>query len=1011
MTTPQNTTATSLALAALLPLGLLASPTASAADIDSVWSARGDGSWNVAGNWSPKGIPNNGSGNLYSVFIQSGALVTINTSVTASNLTLGLSDHLRITNLRILTIDGALGNGAIDNGGLIEVSSTGSSTRLEIANDLATLTGGGTVRLVGSGAWLRRGAAGGALLNLDNTIEGSGNLGWATNPMAITNHALVRANAAATLGVQPGTATFTNSGVLQAIDGATLQLNGGTYLNDGGLIEALDGSTVELDGNASIFGGTLFSEGSGLFRVTSSTPRLEDVVLDGNLRITNLRILTASGSLVNLGEILINSSGSNTYFRPVDGELVLTGGGTIRMSDSSSNWIYRDSADASLRNVDNVIEGAGNLGWSSAAMPITNEHIVRANLPTRLDVQPGSSLFTNSGTMEATDGGTLRLNGGTYANVGGSIEALAGSTVELDGNANIVGGSLVTDGDGILVVTSSTPRLDDVVLDGNLRINNLRILTASGSLVNLGEILVNSSSGSTYFRPVDGELVLTGGGTIRMSDSSSNWIYRDSADASLRNVDNVIEGAGNLGWSTAPTPITNEHVVRANLTNPLVVQPGSATFTNSGLMQATDGATLRLNGGTYVNAGGTIEALAGSTVELNGNAEIIGGTIVTEGDGVIRVTLGTPRLENLVLAGDLRINNLRTMQATGVIENSGEIRIASTGSSTYLRPIGGELTLTGGGTVRMTDNSSNWFYRDDADSFVRNVDNTIRGGGNLGWTGARTGFINETDATILADSPVLLRIAPDAEIGLVNDGLLRVEGSGGAEITGGAMDQRGSVIVDPTRSLARAGGNYLQTDGTTTVRGTLSVSGSGNAVRLEGGTLLGDGLVTGPIQNVGGVIAPGLSIGTLSHSGLYTQSGTGVLEIEIDGPRSNDLLAINGNAQLGGFLSPLFDDDYTPTVGEEWTILTANAVSGSFNAVEPCERIKVIYDADGVRIQYTGTLKIADLNCDGVVNGADLGILLSSWGQCVDGALCPADLNGDGVVDGADLGILLSNWG
>jgi len=48
-----------------------------------------------------------------------------------------------------------------------------------------------------------------------------------------------------------------------------------------------------------------------------------------------------------------------------------------------------------------------------------------------------------------------------------------------------------------------------------------------------------------------------------------------------------------------------------------------------------------------------------------------------------------------------------------------------------------------------------------------------------------------------------------------------------------------------------------------------------------------------------------------------------------------------------------------------------------------------------------------DLNGDGVVDGADLGELLSQWGPCVG---CSADLNGDGVVDGVDLGILLSNW-
>jgi hypothetical protein len=47
-----------------------------------------------------------------------------------------------------------------------------------------------------------------------------------------------------------------------------------------------------------------------------------------------------------------------------------------------------------------------------------------------------------------------------------------------------------------------------------------------------------------------------------------------------------------------------------------------------------------------------------------------------------------------------------------------------------------------------------------------------------------------------------------------------------------------------------------------------------------------------------------------------------------------------------------------------------------------------------------------DLNGDGVVNGADLSILLSGWGMPG-----PADLDGNGTVGGSDLAILLGNWG
>jgi hypothetical protein len=53
-----------------------------------------------------------------------------------------------------------------------------------------------------------------------------------------------------------------------------------------------------------------------------------------------------------------------------------------------------------------------------------------------------------------------------------------------------------------------------------------------------------------------------------------------------------------------------------------------------------------------------------------------------------------------------------------------------------------------------------------------------------------------------------------------------------------------------------------------------------------------------------------------------------------------------------------------------------------------------------------GSANPADLNGDGVVNGADLGILLAAWGGSGTG-----DLNGDGTINGADIGILLANWG
>ncbi len=69
-------------------------------------------------------------------------------------------------------------------------------------------------------------------------------------------------------------------------------------------------------------------------------------------------------------------------------------------------------------------------------------------------------------------------------------------------------------------------------------------------------------------------------------------------------------------------------------------------------------------------------------------------------------------------------------------------------------------------------------------------------------------------------------------------------------------------------------------------------------------------------------------------------------------------------------------------------------------------------DANGNGVPDTcesPTCADADLFPTGTVNGADLGALLSQWGEAPAGTA--SDLNHDGAVDGTDLGILLSFWG
>ena len=53
---------------------------------------------------------------------------------------------------------------------------------------------------------------------------------------------------------------------------------------------------------------------------------------------------------------------------------------------------------------------------------------------------------------------------------------------------------------------------------------------------------------------------------------------------------------------------------------------------------------------------------------------------------------------------------------------------------------------------------------------------------------------------------------------------------------------------------------------------------------------------------------------------------------------------------------------------------------------------------------------MGDIDQDGEVDAADLGLLTAAWGT--DGSVVPgSDLNSDGIVKADDMGVLLAAWG
>jgi len=94
-----------------------------------------------------------------------------------------------------------------------------------------------------------------------------------------------------------------------------------------------------------------------------------------------------------------------------------------------------------------------------------------------------------------------------------------------------------------------------------------------------------------------------------------------------------------------------------------------------------------------------------------------------------------------------------------------------------------------------------------------------------------------------------------------------------------------------------------------------------------------------------------------------------------------------------------------PQLGQPLAIRLVN-----LNIVDPAfPNANIEVDFDDVQLDATSTIVPADLNGDGVVNGADLAIVLGAWST--NGGGTGADINGDGTVNGADLAVVLGSWG
>jgi fibronectin-binding autotransporter adhesin len=872
------------------PIIVLLVMTASAyAQCDTSWTAI-SGSWSNPLNWSSNPIfPNSKSTSVCLTDGTAGTPATtqLNVGVSIDNLEVGSSNTLNFNSFTTLSVYGA----SIMNSGAINLASAGQATQL-LLNTSTTISGGGSVNLSGSSAAQILGSNL-TLLNVDNAIQGQGTLGAGGATMLFQNalNGVVNANVTGqtmtvTLGMTPGTGGVVNAGTLEATNGGTLSLyntivnNKGVTLG-GGLIGALSGSVVQLAGSTTIQGGTLFgSIQTGSFG--SFAPTLDGITQGA---LTNGGTITtpddsgfeiALGSVINnTGAIILAGRGSltgislGTFSGIGPFTTTLTGGGMVTMTGGGFTSIS-GGGGVVLENVNNTIQGTGTI---AGAMTLNNDAsgLVLANVSTAGLVLTNTGGMTNTGTLEAANGGTLQVNNAVNNTAGLITTDGIGSsaTVQLQSGAVIRGGTLNGN-----VETAGNPTLDgftDGILTnaGSFTVQDSTAagIALSSTINNTGTITVASKGFETYLYmgnklgPGSETAQFTGNGVVTLSSPAgtvSAVIYGDGG-VTLENVNNTIQGQGLIG--IGHNMILQNDAAGVVDANSVQIQNGVATgqslilngtgaginVINDGTLEATNGGILQI-GNTVNNQNGTVltDNGNGSEILLLQNSDILGGklngNVLTVGNQAATLD-GTPTYGMLTNTGTVTVVNgsSLTLAIGGTINNTGTISLTSTGGPTQLLlgNASGTTTLTGSGVVTMSDSAHNnaaSIYGNSA--ILENLNNTIQGEGVLG--GFDTTQVFQNDAAGIIDANTTGR-------NLIIDGL--VNNTGRVEATLGGVLQISSTINNNggTISTDIIPGSVVQLlSGSDVQGGTLN----GNVASLAGNTGTLDGIAHGPLTNL-----------------------------------------------------------------------------------------------------------------------------------------------------------------
>ncbi len=660
-------------------------------------------------------------------------------------------------------------------------------------------------------------------------------------------------------------ATITNTGTIQGGSGGAGGVGGaGGNGGDGGLAST---GIVSSGGNGGE-GGNGGSGGTGAVAISGSDLT---IINSGTIAagLNGTGGVGGAGGTSGLGGTIGSNGNQGITSTSTANAITFTGGTNVLQLQPGS--IITGNV---VNNGDVTLQLGGNTGSATFDVSQISGTGQYQGFGTATLEKVGNSTWTLTGTSGF--GQNWRIKGGTLAisadnNLGtvGHFTAYDGGTLRLDAAFTLTGPQVLQAGGGTIDNAFANTLTGQVTGAGSFT------KTGAGTLT-----LTNAATDYTGATTVlAGTLALTGDASL--ATSSGVALNGGTLDISGTNAGMTIQ---DLSGTATGAVALGDKTLAVGTATPTTTFAGTIGGTVNGGLTKQGSGTLILSG---TNSYGGITTITDGTLALSGTGSLASSRVDLTGSGVvfdISATTGGATIKDLTgVAGSTVALGTRTLTlGTG---NSTSFDGAITGTGGLVKQGNGTLTLNGansytGGTTL----NAGILQLGTTDTLATTGALTVNGG---------TLEINGFSQTVASLS------GAGGTINLINN-QLTVNNSEVATFAG-AITGSDRLTKTGTGTLVLSGANTFS--GLTLVNdGVLVVNGSiGGNLIVNGGTLQGTGTLR--TVTVGGTIAPGNSIGTLTVTNNYTQLVGSTYQVEVNSAGQSDRIVVAGTASLAGTLA------------------------------------------------------------------------------------------------------------